>query len=142
MSLESYHDPRGYGGLDLHTLWSVADGENADELRCAARHLAIAALELARAPEVAPAHAARFAAAEAQFRVQAEDSGIREDLRSWEWPRIVVGPGEQVGLTILFASTIRRDHLWLLNRAIDRELVHGAKELLCALRWHLPGELE
>lgn len=114
--------------------WSVAE-----ELRCAARHLAVAASELVRDPALRRDVAARHAVAEAIYREQADCSGGGCSCES-EGPAVRSPDGRQVSVLELLVSAIRRYGPPLPLRSIDREVVHGAKELLLAFEWSLPND--
>ncbi|WP_406700201.1 hypothetical protein V5E97_15360 [Singulisphaera sp. Ch08] len=102
----------------------------------------MAAWELANDPTTSPDLALRYAAAEVQFRTQVYNlSGI---LRAHppEGPVVRLSDQAPIPVVMLLADIIRRDPRSIPHRSIDRELVHGAKELLCGISWKLCQEAD
>jgi hypothetical protein len=109
--------------------------------RCVARHLAVAAVELARDPSLSPERAARFALAESRFRALTDHDGISWNERETvATPVVRLGDGTSVPMTDLLLGACESTRFPLPYRSIDTELVHAAKELLSGLSWHLPDE--
>lgn len=114
-----------------------------DEIKCCAKHLAVAATDLARDARTAPRLASRLPAAEAQFRALASSFegllpvGLRTPIPS---PVVPIDDETTVPLVVLLADIYVRERWWLTNGSVVPELVAGARELLCGLRWVLPGE--
>jgi hypothetical protein len=113
-----------------------------EAFRCAVRHLAVAASQLARDEKLPRDAVERFAAAEALFRAQSSDLGGISPQPIVPGPLLRLSGEETISLTALFANICQHDRSWLPHRSIDPELVHGAREILCALKWLLPCELQ
>ena len=107
-------------------------------LRCAHRHLAVAATQLARAGRFSPEESARYALAAARFRALTErpwDDGGRWRALA---PFVTAISGAPVAVADLFASACLHRRVVPPARSIDPELVDEAKELLRGLRWQVP----
>ena len=130
-------------GSSSEWLWSLHRTEEmADELHCAARHLAVAASQLSRDGRLPGDVAARFAAAETLFRSQATHPGVLNRGAIQPGPVVMLADGAMVAMNVLFANLCQRDRLWLPKRSIDPDLVLDAKELLTGLEWSLPDAPE
>ncbi len=118
-------------------------GDLTEVIGCCAKHLAVAATDLARDPKTAPRQAARLSAAGAQFRSLASSfegllpSGSRPPLPS---PSVPLDDETSIPLVVLLANVYVRERWWLTNGSVVPELVAGARDLLCGLKWVLPGE--
>jgi len=118
-------------------------GDLSEVIRCCAKHLAVAATDLARDARTSPREAARLTAAGAQFRSLASSfegvlaPGERPPLPT---PAVPLDDETSSPLVILLANVYVRERWWLNNGSIVPELVAGARELLSGLKWHLPGE--
>jgi len=70
-----------------------------------------------------------------------------ENFDSADCQRAAMGPfihlpdKEPISMIALLWSVIGRDGNGFPVRSIDRELVHGAKELLLSIKWSLPAEI-
>jgi hypothetical protein len=110
---------------------------------CAARHLAVAAFELAHDPALPPEESHRFSLAESRFRALTDHDGTGLDRhRPDTTPFVRLEDGTAVPVTELLVTACQHTRFRLPARSIDHDLVHEAKELLCGLRWLLPFELE
>jgi len=116
--------------------------ERDDELRCAVRHLAVAALQLARDAGVSADAAARYAAIESLFRTQAARPGVLQAGPVQPVPFVRLENGGTVSLVTLFIDLCRRNRWQLSKRSIDPNLVLAAREILSGLDWHLPDAPE
>lgn len=111
--------------------------------RCAARHLVVAAVELARDPKLPRHLAARFSRAESKFRAMTDFDGVSLLGSSAQAvPMVRLPNGASIAVTDLLIGACRSSRLRLPPRSIDSELVYAAKELLYGLEWTLPGEGE
>lgn len=116
-------------------------GAESHEPRCAARHLVVAAVELARDPRLPRDRAARYAMAESRFRALTDLDGFSAvGAPNDAVPGIAIGNGTVVPLTDLLIGACRSYRIPLPRRSIDSELVFAAKELLAGLDWTFPGE--
>jgi hypothetical protein len=130
-------------GSSSEWLWSLHRTEEmADEVRCAARHLAVAASQLSRDECLPRDVAARFAAAETRFRSQATNPGVLNRGTVQPGPVVSLSDGATASMSVLFASLCHRDRWWLPKRSIDPDLILAAKELLTGLEWYLPDTME
>ena len=118
--------------------------ELTDEVKCCAKHLAVAATDLALDVKTAPGQASRLSAAGAQFRSLASSfeglppPGARPTIPS---PVVPIDDETTVSLVVLLANVYVRERWWVTSGSVVPELVAGAKELLCGLKWILPGEV-
>jgi hypothetical protein len=141
MSIVNHRAPWPADGWIPDALLAIGAMEDlAHEVRCAARHLAVAASQMARGGSLSRAAAIRYTSAEAWFRSQAANYEGLRGRPTPSGPVLRLADGATVSLTILFAGVCHRDRWWVPNRSIDPDLVHAAKELLCGLRWFLPDE--
>jgi len=109
--------------------------------RCAARHLVVAAVELARDPDLPPDRAARFSLAESKFRALTDFDGISNgSVAAAASPSVPLPDGSRVAMTDLLMGACQLLHFRLPHRSIDSELVYAAKELLSGLSWQFPDE--
>jgi len=106
-------------------------------LRCAYRHLAVAATQLAAGETIGPAEAERYAQAAARFRALTEQPwGVSNGLREAA-PFVVTVAGASVSVADLFASACIRARVSPPPRSIDPALVDEAKDLLRGLSWQV-----
>ncbi len=110
-------------------------------IRCAARHLVVAAVELARDPDLPHARAARFSLAESKFRALTDFDGISNgSVAGVAAPSVRLPDGSTIAVTDLLVGACQLFRFRLPPRSIDSELVHAAKELLSGLDWRFPDE--
>lgn len=133
-------DPLGPGdGADCAiAAGSILLTEEPEELlRCAYRHLAVAATQLARDGAVSPEEAERYAQAAARFRALTEQPwGVSNGLRQAA-PFVITAAGPSVSVADLFASACIRARVSPPPRSIDPTLVDEAKDLLRGLNWQV-----
>ena len=113
--------------------------ESEEVLRCAHRHLAIAAMQLAGMESCPAVQRARYTLAAARFRALTERPwGIGG--RCWDAvPFVTSVDGGRIALAELFASACLRHRVDPPLRAVDPDLVQEAKDLLRGLRWDVPS---
>lgn len=107
-------------------------------LRCAHRHLAVAATQLAQSGRFWPEESARYALAAARFRALTERPWGADGCWRALAPFVSTASGTRVAVAELFAAACLRYRVTPPPRSIDRELVDEGKELLRGLRWHVP----
>jgi hypothetical protein len=117
----------------------VLADESEDLMRCAYRHLAVAATQLARGDACWPEESARYALAAARFRALTEQAWTAGASRWREAaPFVTAVSGAPVPVADLFASAVLRRRTDPPARSIDPELVNDAKDLLRGLSWQVP----
>ena len=130
-SIGAPRSPRG------HAAWET--GRTIEALRCVADHFAVAASQMAAEEGIAPGDAARLREAEALFRAQAADCGLRcQGAR--RVPFVRLENGESTPLTVLLACADDRRLGSLTLRSIDEDLVLISRRMLGGLKWYLPDE--
>lgn len=104
-------------------------------IRCAYRHLAIAAAQLAQAEALAIEVPRRYAAAAAIFR----DLSEQACPESGAAPFVMTASGLRIGVADLFATAYLHSGARITHKRIDQELVNEAVELLSGLKWTVPS---
>lgn len=132
-----------YPRIDVHWAGSGERIPVADEpdelLRCAHRHLAVAATQLASAGGCPADQSARYALAAARFRALTEQPWGTVSRSRGAAPFVRTLDDNPVPVADLFASACLRHRVEPRLRSIDRALVEEAKDLLRGLSWHVPA---